>query len=184
MSNRSGWMIGGAGLAALALPALVVATNYQSVAQAQCVLFPLAGKFETVPVALTAAQRNALTALAGPQPQHGSLQVFRVTDGQSRFSGYFFVDEVIGRQDLITYAVGVDAAGKLSSVEILSYRESHGGEIRNPKWRAQFAGRGDLAQLRFQTDIKNIAGATLSSQHVTQGVRWLLALWQTALKHA
>ena len=39
-----------------------------------------------------------------------------------------------------------------------------------------------LDQLRFRTDIKNISGATLSSEHVTQGVRWLLALWQAALK--
>jgi Na+-translocating ferredoxin:NAD+ oxidoreductase RnfG subunit len=93
-----------------------------------------------------------------------------------------FVDEVIGRQDLITYAIGIDAAGQLTAVEILAYRESHGGEIRNAKWRAQFAGKGDLGQLRFQTDIRNIAGATLSSQHVTQGVRWLMSLWQTALK--
>jgi hypothetical protein len=36
--------------------------------------------------------------------------------------------------------------------------------------------------LRFRTDIKNISGATLSSEHVTQGVRWLLALWQSALQ--
>jgi len=182
--NRSGWMVGSASLAALAVPAIVVATNYQSVGQAQHLLFPLAARFDPVPVALTAAQRNTLAALAGPQPQHGSLQVFHVTDGRGQSSGYFFVDEVVGRQDLITYALGIDANGKLSAVEILSYRESHGGEIRNAKWRAQFAGRDELAKLRFQTDIKNIAGATLSSQHVTQGVRWLLALWQTALKSA
>ncbi len=34
----------------------------------------------------------------------------------------------------------------------------------------------------MQTDIKNIAGATLSCGHVTQGVRWILALWQVALQ--
>jgi len=35
-----------------------------------------------------------------------------------------------------------------------------------------------------QTDIKNIAGATLSCEHVTAGVRWLVALWQVALRPA
>src|SRR2546421_115314 len=39
-------------------------------------------------------------------------------------------------------------------------------------------------QLRVQTDIKNIAGATLSCEHVTAGVRWLVALWQVALRPA
>jgi hypothetical protein len=86
----------------------------------------------------------------------------------------------VGRQDLITYAAGIDQQGKLSPIEVLAYRESHGGEIRNAAWCAQFKGR-DLSNLRFPTDIKNIAGATLSSEHVTQGARWLVALWQVAL---
>jgi Na+-transporting NADH:ubiquinone oxidoreductase subunit NqrC len=95
-----------------------------------------------------------------------------------------FVDEVIGRQNLITYAVGIDPDGTLRNLEIMAYRESHGGEVRNPAWRAQFDHRGALDQLRFRTDIKNISGATLSSEHVTQGVRWLLALWQATLRPA
>ena len=93
-----------------------------------------------------------------------------------------FVDEVIGRENLITYAIGIDADGALRNLEIMSYRESHGGEVRNPGWRAQFDHRDSLDQLRFRTDIKNISGATLSSEHVTQGVRWLLALWQATLR--
>jgi hypothetical protein len=96
--------------------------------------------------------------------------------------GHVFVDEVIGRQSLITYALGIDADGSIGDLEIMSYRESHGSEVRNPGWRAQFAKRNSLDQLRFRSDIKNISGATLSSEHVTQGVRWLLALWQAALK--
>ncbi len=89
---------------------------------------------------------------------------------------------MVGRQDFITYAVGIDSAGKLRPVEILEYRESHGGEIRNKRWLQQFEGRTDLDQLRFRTDIKNIAGATLSSEHVTQGVRRILALWENLVK--
>ena len=95
-----------------------------------------------------------------------------------------FVDEVVGRQDFITYAVGVDANGALLPVEILEYRESHGGEIRNERWLAQFAGRHSPGELRFRADIKNIAGATLSSEHVTAGVRRILALWQQLLQTA
>lgn len=96
--------------------------------------------------------------------------------------GYVFVDEVLGRQDMITYAVGIDTTGKSSAIEVLSYRESHGGEIRGTAWRNQFDGRQGLEHLRFGTDIKNIAGATLSCEHVTQGVRWVTALWQVTLR--
>jgi hypothetical protein len=160
---------------------VVVAAEYLSVDAAQKAIYPEADSFTEVLLQLGATQSAAIAALAGPQPAHGALRVFRATRGGATL-GHVLVDEVIGRQDLITYAIGVDASGSLRTLEVLAYRESHGGEIRNHAWREQFAHRASLAELRFRTDIKNIAGATLSSEHVTQGVRWLLALWQTSLR--
>jgi hypothetical protein len=168
--------------ALLPVPA-VIAAEYLSVEAAQKAIYPEADAFAEVVLQVAAAQRAAIATLAGPQPAHGALHVFRALRGGATL-GYVLVDEVIGRQDLITYAIGIDADGALRTLEILAYRESHGGEIRNRAWREQFAHRAGLAELRFRTDIKNIAGATLSSEHVTQGVRWLLALWQTSLRGA
>ena len=170
-------------LAALLPAPVVVAADYLSVDAAQKAIFPQADGFQELVLARTPEQMQALLALAGPQPQHGRLLIWTATRG-GVLLGHVFVDEVIGRQSLITYAVGIDAHGVLGNLEILSYRESHGGEIRNAAWRAQFAHRDTLEQLRFRTDIKNISGATLSSEHVTQGVRWLLSLWQSALRPA
>ncbi len=167
-------------LLALAPPAIVVAADYLSVEQAQRALFPQADSFSEIALALSPEQRARVAQLAGAQPPHRSLRAFRALHGAQTL-GYVFVDEVLGKEDFITYAAAVDASGRLGALEVLSYRESHGGEIRNESWRRQFAGRADLAQLRVATDIKNIAGATLSCSHVTQGVRWLLALWQVAL---
>ena len=171
------------GLAALVIaPAQVaIAADYMSVDAAQRGLFPHADRFDEVVLALNPEQKQAVTQLAGPQPPHRSLRAWRATRGIDVL-GYVFVDEVLGRQDMITYAVGVDATGKTSPIEVLSYRESHGGEIRRTAWRNQFDGRQGLDQLRFGTDIKNIAGATLSCEHVTQGVRWVTALWQVTLR--
>jgi len=175
---------------ALALAALtaapvqiVVATEYLSVESAQKALFPQADLFSELVLSLNAAQREQVATLAGPQPPHRSLRAWKAMRG-GELAGYVFVDEVIGRDDFITYAAGIDAAGHLSALEVLAYRESHGGEIRSDAWRRQFAGRQGLGQLRVQTDIKNIAGATLSCEHVTAGVRWLVALWQVALRPA
>ena len=67
--------------------------------------------------------------------------------------GYVFVDEVLGRQDMITYAIGIDQSGRTGALEVLSYRESHGGEIRGNAWRNQFEGREGLDKLRFGPDI-------------------------------
>ena len=171
-----------------ALPAVapiqvVVATEYLSVEGAQKALFPQADRFTEVILSLSAAQREKVMALAGPQPPHRSLRAWRAFNGDQAL-GFVFIDEVIGKEDFITYAVAIDAQGRLSAPEVLAYRESHGGEIRSAAWRRQFAGRQRLDQLRVQTDIKNIAGATLSCQHLTEGVRWLTALWQVTLQPA
>lgn len=169
------------GLTGLIASPVVIAADYMTIDQAQKSFFPTADDYQEVALALTPSQRQAIAGNAGPQPPHGHLRIWAARH-QGTLLGHVFVDEVIGRQDLITYAASIDTQGKLSTIEILSYRESHGGEIRNRAWRAQFADKQGLEQLRFRTDIKNIAGATLSSEHVTQGVRWLMALWQNALR--
>ncbi len=161
----------------------VVAAEYFTVEGVQRAVYPEATAFEETLIPLTADQRNQVAALAGPQPRHGTLRAFRARRGDA-LVGFLLLDEVIGRQDLITYAVGIDADGALRSPEILAYRESHGMEVRGTGWRRQFAGRRRLDEVRFGVDIKNIAGATLSSEHVTQGVRWLMAVWQVALRGA
>ena len=178
-----GWMSALGSLAAAAPVQVVVATEYLSVEAAQKALFPQADRFNEVVLSLSPAQRERVVALAGQQPPHRSLRVFRAQHADQPL-GFVFIDEVIGKEDFITYAVAIDASGHLSAPEVLAYRESHGGEIRNAAWRQQFAGRQGLDHLRVQTDIKNIAGATLSCEHVTEGVRWLTALWQVALQPA
>jgi hypothetical protein len=166
------------------LPApIVVAADYLSVDAAQKAVYPQADSFNEIVISQSAEQLQAVLAKAGPQPPHGVIRIWTATRN-GVLLGHVFVDEVIGKQNLITYALGIDADGSLRNLEIMAYRESHGGEVRNAAWRAQFDHHSNLDQLRFRTDIKNISGATLSSEHVTQGVRWLLALWQTALRPA
>ncbi len=175
--------VGGCTLALIAPAPAVVAAEYLSVAAAQRAVFPEATGFEPVALQLTPAQRQELTMLAGPQPPRGRLAVWRVL-GPAGALGFFFTDEVVGRQDFIDYALGINTDGTLRTPEIMSYRESHGGEIRNGAWRGQFAHRHDGATLRPALDIRNIAGATLSCAHVTAGVRYLVSIWQVALQGA
>jgi Na+-translocating ferredoxin:NAD+ oxidoreductase RnfG subunit len=182
MRDSNAHWFGVVGVAAVSVwsPTVLVAAEYLTVDAAQRSVFPKADLFIPALPALTLQQKAAIAAQAGAQPRHGNLSIWRAMQGEALL-GYVFVDEVIGRSDFITYAVGIRTDGTLSAIEILSYRESHGGEIRNAAWRRQFEGRRELVDLEFRTDIKNISGATLSSEHVTQGVRWLVALWQTAL---
>jgi Na+-transporting NADH:ubiquinone oxidoreductase subunit NqrC len=62
-------------------------------------------------------------------------------------------------------------------VDILQYRESYGGEVRDASWVAQFVGKSSGSALKVGQDIRNISGATLSSQHVAEGVKRILAAY-------
>ncbi len=152
------------------------AVQYLSVEQAQQAIFP-GKKFAAAPVKLTTAQRSAIQKQTRVRVLHDDQQVWRVNGG-----GWFIVDEVVGKHDFITYAVGLNADGSVKQIEVMVYRETYGYEIRNDKWRAQFVGKTANSTLKLDDDIKNIGGATLSCRHITDGVKRLLAFYEVALR--
>jgi len=157
-------------VAALAAGQPAQAMVYLSIEQAQELMFP--GQTLTpVPLVLSAADIAGVERETGTRYFAGALRAWRATDG------YFFVDAVIGKHDLISYALALGADGKVRQVEILEYREAYGGEIRNAAWRRQFVGRAPGDPVQIGRDIRNISGATLSCQHVTDGIRRLLAVY-------
>jgi Na+-transporting NADH:ubiquinone oxidoreductase subunit NqrC len=181
MQNLEHWFL----IPALVLPAAIsapaFAVQYLSVEQAQKILFPNAEQFHAAPLTVSAEQRRTIEAAAGVQVRVGAINAWRVQqDGKA--AGWFLLDEVYGKHEFITYAVALTPDGTVQGIEILDYRESHGGAVRNPKWRAQFVGKKVGAPLQLDEDIKNISGATLSCKHLTDGVRRLLATYAVALK--
>jgi hypothetical protein len=94
-----------------------------------------------------------------------------------RLLGLFVLDHVIGKHLYIDYAVAIDTGGRVMRVEVLQYRESYGGEVREPGWLAQFVGKSAGSALKVGSDIRNISGATLSSMHLTEGVKRVLATY-------
>ena len=156
-------------LATLAITSPVHATVYMSVEQAQALMFPGASftpDFRT----LTDEQAAAIEKASDTNVLSRQAKIWRVSTG-----GWFIADEVVGKHEFIPFALALDDKGAVKSIEILEYRESYGGEIRDPKWRAQFTGKDKSATLRLTKDIQNISGATLSSKHITDGVRRLIA---------
>jgi Na+-translocating ferredoxin:NAD+ oxidoreductase RnfG subunit len=153
------------------------AIQYLSVEQAQHAIFP--GKsFTAAPVKLTSVQRKAIEQASGVRMLRDEQQVWRVSGG-----GWFIVDEVVGKHEFINYAAGLTADGSVKQIEIMDYRETYGGQIRDQKWRAQFVGKTSKSTLKLDSDIKNISGATLSCRHITDGVKRLLAFYEIVLKN-
>jgi hypothetical protein len=151
-----------------AAPALH-ATIYLAADQARELMFP-GRKFTHEEVVLTPEQVRTITQASGIKPLSTRLQLWRGADGER-----FIVDEVLARHEFITFALGLDAGGAVTDVEILQYNESYGSEIRLPAWRAQFIGKQNGAPLKLDQDIRNISAATLSCKHITEGVKRLLA---------
>jgi Na+-translocating ferredoxin:NAD+ oxidoreductase RnfG subunit len=146
-----------AAIVAVASPAYAV--QYLSIEEAQKQAFPSATHFSEV--------------------QAG--RVWKAEAG-GKVAGFFVFDRVVGKHLYIDYAVALTPNGAVHSVEILQYRESYGGEIRSPSWLAQFVGKTSGSALKINGDIRNIAGATLSSTHVTEGVKRVLAAYGNRLR--
>lgn len=161
--------------AALTLaPAAALAVDYLNADQAAKALFPDAERFEAREFTLDAAQMKRLDE-QGVKARSARWQARAALKGGTLL-GWVVVDDVVGKFELITYAVGLQADGAVKGVEVLSYRESHGHEIRLTAWRRQFTGKTAAAPLKVGEDIANISGATLSCQHVTDGVRRIVVV--------
>lgn len=170
------WLLPVAALGAVAAPIVAHAKIYVSVEQAQRDLFG-----ETAltphPMALTEAQQDELRKASSVSLPFQGNRIWKAADG-----GWLVVDEVVGKHEMITYAVALKPDGTVRRVEILEYRESYGYEVAEDKWLAQFIGKGQDAPLKLGKDVENISGATLSSKHVADGVRRVLALYGQVLK--
>ena len=178
--KTSEWLIVPALFASAAVSAPAFAVQYLTVEQAQKSLFPNATRFAAANITFTPALKQQVEQASKVRVRNEVQPVWRAqADGQTL--GWFFVDEVIGKHEFITYAVALTPEGAVKGIEILDYRETHGSQIQHPKWREQFVGKKAGAPLKLDEDIQNISGATLSCRNVANGVRRILATYQAAL---
>ncbi len=149
---------------------------YLSEAQATSIFFP--GEIlKRAQIDLSAEQIKKIEKQSGESLRSSKITLWKAVSG-----GVVFIDQVLGKHEFITYAVGIKQ-GKILGVEILEYRESYGNQIRKPDWRKQFIGKDSKSELKIGSDIKNISGATLSSGHVTDGVKRILQTYDTIQNH-
>lgn len=168
-----------AGLSVLALaPTTAFAVDYMTAEQAAKQFFPDAERYEVRDWALDGDDWQKLTDM-GVRPRSMRWSLRTAWRGKELL-GVMVADQVLGKFELISYAVGVSADGHVRGIEILSYRESHGSEIRLPAWRKQFVDKTSASPLKVGEDIANVSGATLSCSHVTEGVKRIVAVIELA----
>ena len=158
-----------------------LAAKYMSLEQAQSLIFAQAQEFVPAPVTLTSEQIERIERQSGVKVRVPEQHVWQARTA-GKLLGWFIVDQVIGKHELITYALGINADGSVRQFQVIEYREAYGYQVRELKWRDQFVGKTLADPLKVGTDIVNISGATLSSEHVTDGIKRLLAFHQVVLR--
>jgi Na+-translocating ferredoxin:NAD+ oxidoreductase RnfG subunit len=179
MTQIPRWILPAAIGVTMPLPAYAV--QYLAVTAAQKLCFPESDQFAVAHIKFTPAQIKAIEAASGQKQLLRGQEIWRALRN-GKLQGFFIVDYVIGKHLVIDYAVALSPEGTVKQIEILNYRESYGGEIRSPDWRKQFVGKTPRSRFALNDGITNISGATLSSRHVTDGVRRLLATYEVCLK--
>ena len=168
-------------VALVAVSPQCVAAKYMSVEQAKALILPFADEFVVRPVQLTPEQMQEIDKVSGVPGRTAQQQTWQAL-AKGKMIGWFFVDQVIGKHELITYALGINADGSVRQFQIIEYLEAYGSQVRYLNWRDQFVGKTVESTLRVDSDIANISGATLSAHHVTDGIRRLLFLHQSVLR--
>jgi Na+-translocating ferredoxin:NAD+ oxidoreductase RnfG subunit len=164
------------GLAMVSAPIIAQAKIYVSAEQAQKNLFPNR-QLTKAPVIITDDLQERMRVASSIRHPFRGDRIWRAPDG-----GWLIIDEVVGKHEMITYALGIDYKGSILGIEILEYVESYGYEVADASWRQQFNGKTVKDPIKLNQDIQNIGGATLSCKHLTDGVKRVLTLYDAVLK--
>jgi len=163
------------GLVAGSIP--LRAERFVSIPEAQRLCITNATRFEELNLRLTRDDIKAIESTTRVKVRNPAPKIWRAWQNTNLLGTVWF-DQVIGKHELIDYVVAVSPHGEATHVEIVEYREHYGGEVRRANWLAQFRGKTKDAPLKIGSDIYNISGATMSCQHVTEGIKRILATYQ------
>lgn len=163
-------------LIATLVSGVAFARTYISVQDAQKLIFPNT-KLTKLPVTFTDAQLEVIRDRSGVREPERGDQIWRTPQG-----GIFMIQQVVGKHEMITYAIGINPDGSVKHIEILEYIESYGHEVAEQNWLKQFYGKNVSNTFKLGKDVDSISGATLSCKHLTDGVKRDLVAYDTVLK--
>jgi hypothetical protein len=163
-------------LALLALAALPAAAKvFLSVDEALRLAFP-GCQVERRTAFLTPAQVQKAKELAGVDVPSALVNYHVATKGgQPAGTAWFDTHRVRTLPE--TLMIVVDPAGKVTRIEVISFREPEEYMPRGP-WYQQFLGHRLDADLQLKRGIRPVTGASLTARATTDAVRRVLALSQ------
>lgn len=161
---------------AVLLPGTCFATIHVSLEEIQARMFPNQ-KMMLTSVVVSDAVREKMQDISSVRQSFKADRIYHAEKG-----GWLVVDEVVGKHEMIKYAVGINADGSVKQIEVMDYVESYGYEVAESKWRQQFVGKTSADPIKLKKDIDGISGATLSAKHLSDGVKRVMVMYDLVLK--
>jgi thiamine biosynthesis lipoprotein len=172
-SNRAVWLSASAVMAAAAVPA--AAEVYLNEAQALAVILGEKTIIRREQRALDETLRAKLERASNLRFPESTYTFFIATQAGQAEKYAIQVNE-IGKNEPITFMVGMSPEGKVTEVVVMVFRENRGWEVREKRFLNQFRGKTLRNAIRVDEDIISYTGATLSSKAVARGVKRALLL--------
>ncbi len=159
------------------LPDASLSKVYSNREEALKSAFPQADKIEKKIIRLNKEQKNRI-AQKSRQTINFSYKSVYIAEKDGKRLGYAIVDQVKGKSSFIKYLLAITPEGTIRNIVILTYRGTKGAEVLYESFRKQFIGKRENDPLQLGVDIDAIAGATISSRSITDGVRKIMIFWQ------
>jgi Na+-translocating ferredoxin:NAD+ oxidoreductase RnfG subunit len=141
--------------------------------------FPEAERVENRTLTLSEEQSKRVTTLATTPLESKQVTVYVGYKG-GQVLGYAFLDTRMVRTLPATFLIVLSPAGIVQRVQVLAFHEPE-DYLPPERWLRQFEQQPLGPDLQLHRAIHGIAGATLSSQSVTNAVRQALALFQVLI---
>jgi len=167
----------------LAVPAASYGQVFHTVRDLLSAQFSKSDRVSFVKVAADSKARARIEKRLGRKLAAADYTFYVAKTGE-RVDGYALFDQEKGQHEPISFATFFDAAGSITRVEVVAYREPYGDGIRAERFRKQFIGRKASSGFRADADIDVISGATISSRSLCKGVKRASVLLDEAVLRA
>ncbi len=175
-------VVAGVGAVAVAgVPLYAQERKYLNQDQALKLVFPKSERIVAEDHQLNDVQATAVQQALRVQLSKRNFTIHRgITGGGT--DGYALIADEIGKDQFITFIVGITPDFRVQRVALMVFRESRGWEVEDARFTNQFRGKTSRDRLLVSADITGITGATLSSRAFCRGTKKALVLCETFYK--
>ena len=175
-------VVGGA--LGLGLPSDVWAQQkvYLTEDRALKLLFPKSQQIVRDEKDLSPAQLVHVERALGVRLRSSKQVVYRGVSGGAT-EGYAMIEDEIGKEQPITFIVGISPDFRIARVALMVFRETRGWEVEDPRFTNQFRGKSSKDRLLVGSDIVGVTGATLSSRAFCRGAKKALVICEALYKN-